>query len=406
LGVKTFQVEKMNRLRAFLLLMLGVTIVWAYFQSDAPHEEPPVTVAHDKPPAEIAKAVKLVVVVPDADEPVFLTTAPGDATGRLFVVEKPGKVRIVRGGKIVDRPFLDVSGRIRTRHDEQGLLGLAFHPKYAENRRLFVNFTDEKGDTRVVEYKAGKDDPDRVDSRTEREIFFIDQPWANHNGGHLAFGPDGKLYVGLGDGGMAGDPLEAAQDPKNLLGKMLRFDVDGGPVAEDGRPKPEVWQSGLRNPWRYAFDRKNGDLYIADVGQNKYEEVSVVPFADAAGKNFGWDIVEGIAHCFEKRNCDQTGLVQPVLEYGHTEGCSITGGYVYRGKELPELDGCYFYADYCSALLRSFRYRDGKAVDTWDWRVTLDPDFKLATITSFGEDAAGELYLLSRDGPVYRFTRR
>jgi glucose/arabinose dehydrogenase len=217
----------------------------------------------------------------------------------------------------------------------------------------------------------------------------------NHNGGNLVFGPDGKLYVGTGDGGFANDPFGHGQDRSALLGKMLRLDVDA-----PGRPTPEVLMIGLRNPWRYAFDRKSGDLYIADVGQDRYEEVDVVPAGSFAGRNFGWKVTEGL-HCRAGRTCDTRGMTPPVVEYNHQAGCSITGGFVYRGKALPQLDGVYFYADYCTALVRSFRMRAGHVVDAWDWRATLDPQPQLANIASFGEDADGELYIVSLDGVVW-----
>lgn len=352
------------------------------------------------PPDDLAQKVQLEVFLTGLDEPLALVAAPGDPSGRLFLVEKGGRVRIVRDGQLARAPFLDLSDRVSS-GSEQGLLGLAFHPKYAENGRFYVNFTDRKGDTRVVELRVAAGDPDRADPATERELLFVDQPYANHNGGHLVFGPDGRLYVGLGDGGSAGDPKGNAQDPKRLLGKMLRLDVDAA------APSPEVWQLGLRNPWRYAFDPKTRDLYIADVGQSDWEEVNVVPFAAAAGANFGWDAVEGMGHCFEpQRGCRPDRFVAPVVEYDHRTGCSITGGAVYRGHALPELDGIYFYSDYCTGILRGFRFRDGKVEDHWDWKAALDPREQLARVSSFGEDAAGELYILSLDGTVYRVAPR
>ena len=359
------------------------------------------------PPA-VAAGVTLSRVATGLSKPVFLTAAPGDDSNRLFVVEKTGTIRVIRNG-IFDpqaKPFMDVSDRV-SRGSEQGLLGLTFHPDYARNGRLYVNLTDRKGDTRVLEFKVATGEPDRVDPTSERELLFVDQPYSNHNGGHLAFGPDGLLYVGLGDGGSGGDPQGNGQNPKALLGKMLALDVD---AAE--RPKPTIVALGLRNPWRYAFDGVTGHLWIADVGQNKFEEVDVLSATSrtaaahgGAPVNFGWNIVEGLGHCYAQRDCDQHGLTLPVVEYDHGEGCSITGGYVYRGRLLPDLAGLYFYADYCSALVRSFRVGAPRkpVTDVWDWRAALDPENRFANLSSFGEDAEGELYLLSLDGDVYRF---
>jgi glucose/arabinose dehydrogenase len=270
-----------------------------------------------------------------------------------------------------------------------------------------VNLTDRKGDTRVLEFTVAAGNADRVDPASEREVLFVAQPYENHNGGHLAFGPDGLLYVGLGDGGAAGDPHGNGQNPETYLAKMVAIDVDAGAAT-----KPRIVALGLRNPWRYAFDRATGDLWIADVGQELFEEVDVLSAATlaAAAKggppvNFGWKVVEGLGHCYAQRSCDQRGMTNPVIEYGHGEGCSITGGYVYRGRRLPRLRGLYFYADYCTAIVRSLRVAPpGKPVtDVWDWRAALDPEERLADLASFGEDADGELYLLSLKGDVYRF---
>jgi glucose/arabinose dehydrogenase len=350
------------------------------------------------PPAAVEKLVNLEIVTKDLEQPVYLTYAPGDAAGRLFIVEKTGTIRILRGGVVEKTPFLDISKKVSD-GSEQGLLGLAFHPKYKENGRLFINYTDTAGDTHVTEYKADAKNPDLADPASARELLKIEQPYSNHNGGHLLFGPDGLLYIGMGDGGSANDPKGNGQNKTSLLGKMLIMDVDAA------SPKPEIAALGMRNPWRYSFDRKTGELYIGDVGQNKYEEVHVVPAGKLKGLNFGWNTVEGYGHCLKKSGCDQAGLTLPVYEYTHGVGCSITGGYVYRGKALPELDGHYFYADYCAGAIRSFRLKGGKVEDNWDWKPRLDPEGVLATLSSFGEDPEGELYLLSLDGILYKFTR-
>jgi glucose/arabinose dehydrogenase len=345
------------------------------------------------PPAAVASKVTLTKIA-DAVQPVGLTYAPGDPLKRLFIVERGGKVRVFRDGQLAAAPFLDVGQRIALRHSEQGLLGLAFHPQHATNGLFYVNFTDVEDDTRVLELKTAPGGA--VDPSHERQLLHVAQPYRNHNGGHLAFGPDGKLYVGLGDGGSAGDPQGHAQNPQSQLGKMLRIDVNTPQV------QVETIQRGLRNPWRYSFDRKTGDLYIADVGQNKYEWVHVAKAGNLTGLNFGWNVVEG-SHCYSSSTCDKTPYPAPLVEYTHDEGCSISGGFVYRGKALPDLDGHYFYADFCSAIVRSARWADGRVQAQWEWRPTLDPDSRLSQLAAFGEDEAGELYLISHDGPIYRF---
>lgn len=351
------------------------------------------------PPASaVAGGVTLAPFATGLDEPVGLTFAPGDAQKRLFVVEKNGRIVILRGGKKAAAPFLDISARV-SKGSEQGLLGLSFHPRYTENGRFFINYTDREGDTRIAELRVSSADPDKADLASEKELLRIDQPYSNHNGGNLVFGPDGKLYIGTGDGGSRNDPQRNGQNKQSLLGKMLRLDIDSP------NPAPAIIQTGLRNPWRYSFDRRTGDLYIADVGQNRFEEVNVVPAGRLEGHNFGWNIVEGNRHCLLDEPCDQTGLTAPVIEYRSSEGCSITGGFVYRGRELPELHGHYFYADYCTALIRSFRYEGGRAADSRSWKAELDPKSRVSKVTAFGEDEDGELYLLSQDGPIYRFAR-
>ena len=350
------------------------------------------------PPPEVARSVKLVEVVRGLELPVGMAYAPNDPEKRLFIVEQAGRVRILRGGKLDPAPVLEMIGKV-ARHTEQGLLGLALHPKFIENGRLYINYTDKTGDTYVMELKLAKGAPLRVDWASARGLLFVPQPYENHNGGDLVFGPDGKLYVGLGDGGYHGDPHGNGQNPSTFLAKMIRIDIDAQTVA------PEIIARGLRNPWRYAFDRANGDLYIADVGQDKWEEVDVVPAGTLDGRNFGWNFMEGL-HCFRGSFCRKPEFTLPVVEYDHKAGCSITGGYVYRGKALPKLDGVYFYADYCTALLRSFRFKNGQAIDQWDWKQTLDPDAHLAQISTFGEDEAGELYIVSLEGVLYKLVPR
>jgi glucose/arabinose dehydrogenase len=353
-------------------------------------------------PAPLAGKVKLELLTTDTTEAVGIVAAPGEPVGRLFVVEKRGLIRILRGKKLDPAPFADFTGKVSLEprdNGEQGLLGLAFHPKFAKNGRFYVNYTDRNGDTRVAELKVDPKRPDRADPRSERQLLSVKQPYANHNGGDLAFGPDGRLYVGLGDGGKANDPHGNGQNDKALLAKMLRLDVDGG------APAPEIIDKGLRNPWRFSFDRKTGDLYIADVGQNLFEYIFVVGANNVTGHNFGWNITEGF-HCFGKASCEVKGLTPPVMEYSHKEGCSISGGFVYRGKALPELQGHYFYADYCTAMVRSFRWADGKATDSWDWKPALDPESQLARLAGFGQDQDGELYLVTHEGPLFKLVRR
>lgn len=358
-------------------------------------------------PAEIASGVKLTRVARGLAKPVAFAVAPGDASGRLFVVEQTGKIRIVRGGSVDPKPFLDLTAQVSASasrpNSEQGLLGLAFHPRFAENGRLFVNLTDTKGNTKILQFHVAADRgaSDDVTPVSRGEIWSVDQPYANHNGGHLAFGPDGRLYVGLGDGGSAGDPQGNGQNPDAKLGKMWALDVDDPTL-------PRMVALGLRNPWRYSFDRATGDLWIADVGQNEFEEVDVLTPAMRVAEtpaNFGWNATEGL-HCFRASTCDQRAFTPPVIEYDHGDGCSITGGYVYRGTRLPALVGRYFYADYCTAMIRSLKWDGRRARDVWDWRAALDPERRLANLSSFGEDATGELYLLSIDGDLYRFDPR
>ena len=347
------------------------------------------------PPDDVAAGVRLVEVATGLDRPVALVAPPGDPRRRLFVVEQVGRIRILENGKLLRGAFLDLRRDV-SRANEQGLLGLAFHPRFVENQRFYVNYTNRAGDTRVVEYRVRADRPDEADLASARDILRVDQPYANHNGGHVLFGPDGKLWVGLGDGGAAGDPLEAGQDDGQLLAKMLRIDVDAD------KPTPEIVAKGLRNPWRYSFDPATGDLYIGDVGQNAWEQIYVVPSDRLTGHNFGWNVAEG-RHCYERRSCDRSRFTPPVTDYGRSAGCSVTGGVVYRGKALPALDGRYFYADYCTAMIRSFRWALDGIREHWEWKPVLDPDSRLGQVSSFGVDHDGEIYLLLLGGDLLRF---
>ena len=353
-----------------------------------------------------------VTLEPFADgftQPLFVTHA-GDGSDRLFVVEQRGQVRVIEDGEVHGEPFLDVSNLISC-CGEQGLLGLAFHPNFEENGLFYVNYTNPSGNTVVAEYRAS-DDLTEADPDSSTTLLTIDQPFANHNGGHLAFGPDGYLYVGTGDGGRGGDPQENAEDLSTLLGKILRLQVDitavdGGryavpaenPFVNTEGARPEIWAYGLRNPWRFSFDRETGDLWIGDVGQNAWEEIDFQPVSSEGGENYGWDVMEG-AHCFEPdTGCDETGLVLPVLEYPHSQGASVTGGYRYRGAALPGLVGTYLFGDFTSGRIwGATENGDGG----WSSEELFDTDFRIST---FGEDEAGELYVVNYSGgALYKFT--
>jgi len=343
-------------------------------------------------------------VVSGLSSPLYLTAPPGDL-GRLFIVEQTGAIRIVKDGTLLGVPFLDISAQVLA-GGEQGLLGLAFDPDYATTGRFLVHYTDLAGDTRLSIFQISAD-PDIADPASQQIILTADQPYPNHNGGQVVFGPDGFLYMGLGDGGSQSDPEGRGQNLSDLLGSILRLDLQGtsysvpvdNPFVGQAGIRPEIWSFGLRNPWRFSFDRATGDLYIADVGQNRFEEVDVAPTTEAGGRgaNYGWNIMEG-SHCLSGEACDQGGLTLPVFEYGHPQGCSITGGYVYRGSAIPNLQGLYFFGDYCEGWVRSFRYTSGAAIELTDWP-TLRPG---GSITSFGEDPAGELYVLSSSGGVFK----
>ncbi len=337
--------------------------------------------------------------------PVFIDSPAGD--DRLFVATKDGRIHIIKDGTTLVEPFLDISEPTNN-EGERGLLGLAFHPDYATNGLFYVHYSDRHGDTKIFEYRVSGN-PDLADLETGRLIVYATQPASNHNGGMLAFGPDGYLYIGLGDGGGAGDRYGNGQRPDTVLGALLRIDVDGGdPVGgiaygippdnpfADGGGAPEVWAYGLRNPWRFSFD---GDvLYIGDVGQNKWEEIDVAS-ASEAGLNYGWPIVEG-THCFSPSSgCNTEGLVLPVAEYSQSDGCSVVGGYVYRGESIPELMGRYFYSDYCGGWLRSFVYENGAATDQQDHTPEVG---SLISVTSFGTDTYGEIYVTTAGGDVWK----
>ncbi|MEO8340173.1 MAG: PQQ-dependent sugar dehydrogenase [Nitrospirota bacterium] len=333
--------------------------------------------------------------------PVFLTHA-GDQSGRLFIVEQLGTIRIVERGRLLKAPFLDITERVLS-GAERGLLGLAFHPEYHENGRFFVNYTRKHdGATVIAEYH--RSNQGNLADREEHPLLLVPQPYSNHNGGMIAFGPDGYLYIGMGDGGSGGDPQNRAQNTDELLGKLLRIDVNTRPPygipannpRVGGQGRPEIFAMGLRNPWRFSFDRKTGNLWLADVGQDEWEEVNVV----TKGGNYGWRIMEGL-HCFNlEEPCGKERFASPVLEYGHQGGrCSITGGYVYRGSAIPALVGVYIYGDYCSGEIFAVRTVEGGRVEGKPWMM-LRTD---AAISSLGEDERGEIYMLDRNGALYQF---
>jgi glucose/arabinose dehydrogenase len=362
----------------------------------------PAATASAAAPAGTSAAPKIALkLISDAlNRPVYVTHA-GDDSGRLFVVEKAGRIVVLREGQPAAEPFLDISERVGSSGSEQGLLSVAFHPQFAQNGRLFVDYTDRSGDTVISRFQATSDsaDPD-----SEEVLLKIDQPYPNHNGGQVLFGPDGYLYIGMGDGGSGGDPQGHGQNRKSLLGKLLRLDIDNGdpyaippnnPWPSSDEARPEIWAYGLRNPWRFSFDRTTGDLYIADVGQNQYEEIDRQPAGSRGGENYGWNTMEG-DHCFRGGSCSSAGLLAPIAEYDHSLGCSITGGYVYRGAAFPRLQGLYFYGDYCSGRIWAL---DPAVQGQGEQHELLRSRLR---ISSFGEDQAGELYLTDLSGGLYQ----
>ena len=350
---------------------------------------------------------------------MFVTHA-GDGSGRIFVVEQRGRIRIIKDGVMSDSPFLDISERVSCCEGEKGLLGLAFPPTYSESRHFYVSYSAGAGDTTISRF-ATTEDPDRAEEESEEILLTIDQPHENHNGGHLAFGPlDGYLYIGSGDGGLPRDPENRGQATDSLLGKILRIDVESG-VAPYGVPsgnpfvqfdeyRDEIWALGLRNPWGFAFDRQTGDLYLPDTGNFKREEVNYQSAGSRGGENYGWPIMEGEI-CFEHDalTCSADGLVLPVAEYDHTRGCAIVGGVVYRGVEFPSLQGFFIAADFCTGhILGVKRSEVGEAPpDRISWRSALLAQAGLP-ISSVGEDEDGNVYVLghAESGAVYIITEK
>jgi len=335
-------------------------------------------------------------------------TYADDGTRRLFAVTKPGQVFAFEPGDATAAVFLDIRDRVNDAGSEEGLLGLAFDPEYADNGYLYVYYSSAEPRRSVISRFVAGASQDAADPASERILLEVAQPFANHNGGHLVFGPDGYLYIGLGDGGSGGDPFGNGQNRGTLLGKILRIDVRrvdevGSYVVPADNPfvgrsgaRPEVWAYGMRNPWRFNFDRLTGELWASDVGQNALEEVDIV----RKGGNYGWNIMEG-SQCFRdpEKECNQAGLEPPVAEYGHGDGCSVTGGYVYRGRRLPSLYGAYVHGDYCSGKTWALRYDNGRVTE----RLAIVPDGGVA-ISGFAEDQDGEVYVLDfGGGGIYRF---
>lgn len=382
----------LNSALAVLLGACAVALVACTENMPAPVDPP-------APPGPGVDSLSLEPYVTGLSSPVDVASPLGDP--RMFIVEQQGQVRIATDGTLAPEPFLDIRARVAF-GGERGLLSLAFPSDYATGGVFYVHYTDDGGNTRVSRF-AVTADPDRADADSEEVLLSVSQPFSNHNGGRIAFGPDGMLYIGLGDGGSGGDPLGSGQDGSTLLGALLRVDVSGGgaytippdnPFVSSSNVRPEIWATGLRNPWRFSFDEPTDRLYIGDVGQNRFEEIDVAPIG-AGGLNYGWNMMEGL-ECFTSA-CDAAGLTLPVYTYGRGDGCSVTGGLVYRGTAAPALVGAYLLADYCQGWIRAFRLVDDKVTDLQQL------DVSVSAPTSFGTDGAGEAYIASGDGTVYRF---
>ena len=363
----------------------------------------PITVtATTPPPPPGSDTPALEQIVSGLKFPTGIVSPPGDT--RLFVLLKAGPIRIIKDGVLLPTPFLELTSKVSSTAGEQGLLGLAFAPDYATSGRFFVHYNDNFNTNRVSSFRVAAD-PDQANPASEAQVLAFPQPGVAHNGGQLVFGPDGMLYVGLGDGDDADQGRgQSLTDP---FANIMRIDVStqpytvpaDNPFVSRTDARPEIWSYGFRNPWRFSFDRATGDLYIGDVGEGTWEEVDYAAASNSAGRgvNFGWDEMEGL-HCFKHRDCDQTGLTLPVVEFSHDEGCAVVSGYVYRGTAMPSLQGTYFYADYCVGWVRSFRIQGGVPTEQKEW-----PELKPGgQITSFGEDSAGELYIATQQGGIYK----
>jgi glucose/arabinose dehydrogenase len=379
--------------------------IFANLVAPAGTEDAPIVLVRARPAAPAAPAsapsprvnfnpetlqLRLETVYTGLNQPTYATHA-GDGSGRMFVTERAGRIKVFAAPPSEGRVFLDIEDRVDDSGPEQGLLGLAFAPDYAQSGRFYVNYTDTQGDTVVARYRVS-DDLNAADKESEQQLLWVDQPAPNHNGGMITFGPDGRLWVGLGDGGGANDTFGNGQNPNTFLGKIVRMDVRGDSAAG------EIWGTGLRNPWRFSFDAATGDLWIGDVGQSLFEEINYVPAAQvrAGGLNFGWPVMEG-AHCRGDGSCNSGEFVPPIYEYGHEgNGCSVTGGSVYRGAALPALQGVYLYGDFCSGNIWALWRGAGDAMQ--NARVLPNA----AAVSSFAEDEAGELYVVDIGGAIHR----
>jgi glucose/arabinose dehydrogenase len=358
------------------------------------------------PPPTGGSLIALTPFVSGFSNPVDFQT-PDDGSGRMFIVQQSGAIRIVSGGALLPTPFLDITGKVNFDSNEQGLLGLAFHPGYSQNRRFYLNYDRLNGgqmQTVIAEYQASTA-PNVADAASERILLTVDQPFANHKGGQMAFGPDGFLYIAFGDGGGGGDPLGNGQSLQTLLGKIARIDVDhADPGLQYAIPtdnpfagttnRGEIFAYGLRNPWRFSFERGTGRLFVADVGQDKFEEIDLVQ----KGGNFGWNIMEG-AHCFSPSSgCNMTGLTLPIAEYDHSEGATVIGGYVYHGTAITGLVGAYVFGDFGNGKIWSLTENSG----TWTRTLLLTTGHNMS---AFGQDAAGELYIVDySSGGAFKIT--
>lgn len=384
------------------LVLLGALSLQAFVLVPQANAKPQLPALRPADPDALRRA-RLELVARSTGQPVAFAAPAGAATGEGWLVEKSGRLRTVAAAGLGNRPILDLSAEV-SGGGEQGLLGLAFHPHFMSDGRFYTNHTDKAGDSVVTAWRVarpttwagGVEGRPLPQVRREARLLRVHQPFSNHNGGHLAFGPDGRLYVGFGDGGAAFDPLGHAQNPTSLLGKLVALDVE---VPD---PRPVLVASGLRNPWSFTFDRVTGDCWIADVGQNRWEEVNHVTFATLAGRNFGWSRVEGRGHCVGPRSaCEDPAFTAPVWEYAHERGCSVTGGVAYRGRLVPWLRGRYLFSDYCTAFVHVLRMEAGQVVEAED----ASPWFKAVEatrITALAEDAAGEVIVLGQDGGVWR----
>ena len=379
------------------------------------------------------KNLSSVLIADGYKKPVFITSYPNNAK-LLYIVEQAGLIKIINDGKKLSRPFFDINKRVVNPNrpgDERGLLGFAFHPNHTNNGKFYINYMDNDGNTIISEFYTNSEL--RADHKSERIILKLKQPYGNHNGGDIQFGPDGYLYISIGDGGKAGDPLNAGQDLSSLFGKIIRIDIDQKPY---GIPKSnpffgqkdkreEIWAWGLRNVWRFSFDKQTGDKYLADVGQNKWEEVNFEPASSKGGLNYGWRIMEA-NHCYDpKENCPTEGLIKPIIEYPNdanhpafafriieelsfsetdVEGCSVTGGYVYRGQKIKSMQGQYIFGDYCSGNIWTLKVVNGKAINFKNRteEINIGGGEFTTYISSFGQDSDGEIYIIDYNGGIYK----